>query len=133
MMFDTLNLTYIKNKGKKYIVENLKETNFEQSEHNENVFFALVVPFEDQDNRNSIEVAIYLDREEINLSLLGKYGEIHIDVKIPEDCFINPRLPGGGLNILDFVQECIFKICKNVDFSDVEKAEKILNEYSENY
>lgn len=133
MTFDTLNLIYLKNKGKKYIAESLRETNFEQSDHNENVFFTLVVPFEDQDNRNSIEVAIYLDREEINLSLLGKYGEIHINTKIPEDCFINPRLPSGGLKILDFVQECIFKICQNIDFSDIEKTEKILSEYSENY
>lgn len=132
-MCDTLNLTYLKNKGKKYIIGELRENNCEEGHYNKNTFYTVVTPFKEQDNRRSIEVAIYLDREEINLSLLGKYGEIHIDVKIPEDCFINPRLPGGGLNILDFVQECIYKICHNVDFSDVEKVEKILSEYSKNY
>lgn len=133
MMCDTLNQTYLKNKGKKYIAAELRESNWEESHYNENTFYTRVTPFEEQDNRRSIEVAIYLDKEEINLSLIGKYGEIHIDTKIPEDCFINPRLPGGKLNILVFVQECIFKTCHNVDFSDVEKVEKILSEYSKNY
>lgn len=132
-MCDTLNLTYLKNKGKKYIAEELRESNWEEGHCNGNTFYTRVTPFEEQDNRRSIEVAIYLDKEKINLSLIGNYGEIHIDTKIPEDCFINPRLPGGKLNILVFVQECIFKTCHNVDFSDVEKVEKILSEYSENY
>ena len=133
MMCDTLNLTYLKNKGKKYIAAELRESNWEEGHYNENTFYTRVTPFEEQDNRRSIEVAIYLDKEEINLSLIGKYGEIYIDTKIPKDCFINPRLPGGKLNILVFVQECIFKTCHNVDFNDVEKVEKILSEYSENY
>ncbi|MCI7206400.1 MAG: hypothetical protein SPI94_04370 [Candidatus Onthovivens sp.] len=132
-MSDTLNWTYKKNRGKKYIIGELRENNWEEGYYDKNTFYTVVTPFKEQDNRRSIEVAIYLDREEINLSLLGKYGEIHIDVKIPEDCFINPRLLDGGLNILDFVQECIYKICHNVDFSDVEKVGKILSEYSENY
>lgn len=132
-MSDTLNWTYKKNRGKKYIAAELRESNWEEGHYNENTFYTRVTPFEEQDNRRSIEVAIYLDKEEINLSLIGKYGEIHIDTKIPEDCFINPRLLDGGLNILDFVQECIYKICHNVDFSDVEKVEKILSEYSKNY
>ena len=133
MMFDTLNLTYLKNKGKKYIAEELRGINWEEGHCSENTFYTRVTPFEEQDNRRSIEIAIYLATEKINLSLIGKYGEIHIDTKIPEDCFINPRLPGGKLNILDFVQECIYKICHNVNFSDVEKVEKILDEYSKNY
>lgn len=133
IMFERLNDTYLKAKGKKYIAAELRESNWEEGHYNENTFYTRVTPFEEQDNRRNIEVAIYLDKEKINLSLIGKYGEIHIDTKIPEDCFINPRLPGGGLNILNFVQECIYKICHNVDFSDVEKVEKILSEYSENY
>lgn len=133
IMFEKLNDTYLKAKGKKYIAEELKKANFEESCYQDSVFYVSITPFEEQDNIRIIEVAIYLDKEKINLSLIGKYGEIHIDTKIPEDCFINPRLPGGKLNILDFVQECIYKICHNVNFSDVEKVEKILDEYSKNY
>lgn len=133
IMFERLNDTYLKAKGKKYIAEELKKANFEESCCQDSVFYVRVTPFEKSDDRKNIEIGIYLNEEKLNLALIEKYGETHIDVKIPKDCFINPRLPGGGLNILDFVQECIFKICKNVDFSDVEKTEKILNEYSKNY
>ena len=130
---DYLNKIYKKNKGKKYIIEELRAANFEEGHYGGSTFYATISPFGEFDSRKNIEIAMYLDEEKLNLSLIGKYGEIHINTKIPEDCFINPRLPGGKLNILVFVQECIFKICHNVDFSDVEKVEKILSEYSENY
>lgn len=131
---DYLNKIYKKNKGKEYIIKELRAANFEEAHYNKNTFYATISPFGEFDSRKNIEIAMYLDEGKLNLSLIRKYGEIHIDIKIPEDCFINPISPDGkGLKILDFVQGCIYKICHNVDFSDVEKAEKILSEYSENY
>lgn len=132
-MMDYLNKIYKKNKGKEYIIEELRAANFEEGHYGGNTFYATISPFGEFDSRKNIEIAMYLDEEKLNLSLIGKYGEIHINTKIPENCFINPRLPGGKLNILVFVQECVLRIYQNVDFCDIEKAEKILDEYSENY
>ena len=130
---DYLNKTYKKTKGKKYIAEELKNANFEEG-HYGTVFYTTIYPFEPCDKRKNIEVAMYLDEEKLILSLIGGYGEIHMNIKIPENCFINPISPDGkGLRILDFVQGCILRICRNVKFCDIEKAERILKEYSENY
>ena len=134
IMFERLNDTYLKAKGKKYIAEELKKANFEESCCQDSVFYVSITPFEKSDDRKSIEIGIYLNEEKLNLALLVKYEEIHIDVKNPEDCFINPKYLGvEKLKLLHFIDECVLKLCKNVYFSDVEKAEKILNEYSENY
>ena len=133
-IMDYLNKIYKKNKGKKYIIEELRAANFEEGHYGGSTFYATISPFGEFDSRKNIEIAMYLDEEKLNLSLIGKYGEIHINTKIPEDCFIYPTSPDGkGLKILDFVQGCVLRIYQNVDFCDIEKAEKILSEYSENY
>lgn len=133
-MSDTLNWIYEKNKGKKYIAEELKIADFKQSDYNENTFYTTITPFEEQDDRKSIEVTILLDLEKINLSLIGRYGEIRISTKIPENCFVYPKCLGTEqLQILLFIDTCISKFCQNVNFINVKNAEKILKEYSENY
>ena len=134
IMFEGLKDTYLKAKGKEYIAKELKKADFKEGSYRNNVFYTQVTPFEELDDRKSIEIAIYLNEEKLNLTLVGRYGEVPIDTKIPEDCFINPKCLGTEqLKILLFIDECILKFCQNVNFINVKDAEKILSEYSENY